>query len=69
MLKNLKLPYKTHRERDNDQHKGKKRYRERLVEEKEAEQEIKEYDRQEPIERTNESHPTGLASAPTVREM
>lgn len=41
---------KTQRERESEKTRGKKRYIERVVEEQEAEQEIKEYDRQEVID-------------------
>ena len=63
MLKILKQPFKNYKEQDNDKNRGKKRYRKRIVEEQEAEQEIKEYDRQEPIDRVNDSHSTRLANS------
>ncbi len=41
---------KTNRERDKEKERGKKRYLERVIEEQDAEQQIKEYDRQEVID-------------------
>lgn len=41
---------KNYKEQEQDKTRGKKKYRERLAQEREAEQEIKEYDRGEPIE-------------------
>lgn len=41
---------KSYKEKENEKIRGKKRYLERVIEEHEAEQEIKEYDRNEPIE-------------------
>jgi hypothetical protein len=40
---------KTYKERDNEKARGKKRYQERVIEEHEAEKEIKEFDRHEDI--------------------
>lgn len=46
---------KTNREREREKERGKKRYLERVIEEHEAEQQIKEFDRGESIEdRPNE---------------
>ena len=42
---------KNYREQEHEKERGKKRFRERLAQEREADQEIKEYDRGEPIER------------------
>ncbi len=52
------LKQKTFRDKEHDKQKGKKRYRERLVETEEAEKEIKEFDWQEPITQLKEEHPT-----------
>lgn len=41
---------KTAREREREKERGKKRYLERVIEEHEAEKEIKQYDRQEVID-------------------
>jgi hypothetical protein len=46
---------KNFREKDNDKQRGKKRYRERLVETQEAEREIKQYDWREPINQEQEN--------------
>jgi len=43
------MKQKTNREKENESTRGKKRYIERVVEEKEAEQQIKEFDRNEDI--------------------
>jgi len=43
------MKQKTNREKDNEKTRGKKRFIERVVEEKEAEQQIKEFDRNEDI--------------------
>lgn len=47
---------KTFREKENEKERGKKRYRERLIEEAEAEQQIREYDRSDTIP-LKEEHP------------
>lgn len=47
--KRVTLKQKTYKERESEKTRGKKRYIERVVEEQEAEQEIKEYDRNEDI--------------------
>ena len=44
------MKQKTNREKENEKTRGKKRYIERVVEEKEAEQQIKEFELDEPIE-------------------
>lgn len=41
---------KNYKEQEQDKTRGKKKYRERLVQEREAEQEIKEFDRSSSIE-------------------
>lgn len=41
---------KNYRELEHIKERGTKRYRERLIQEEEAEQEIKEFDREEPVE-------------------
>jgi len=41
------MKQKTNREKENESTRGKKRYIERVAEEKEAEQQIKEFDRNE----------------------
>lgn len=41
---------KSYKEKETEQKFGKKRYLERVIEEQEAEQEIKDYDRNEPLE-------------------
>ena len=43
------MKQKTNREKENESTRGKKRFIERVVEEKEAEQQIKEFDRNEDI--------------------
>jgi len=43
------MKQKTNREKENESTRGKKRYIERVAEEKEAEQQIKEFDRNEDI--------------------
>jgi len=43
------MKQKTNREKENEKTRGKKRFIERVVEEKEAEQQIKEFDRNEDI--------------------
>jgi len=43
------MKQKTNREKENEKTRGKKRYIERVAEEKEAEQQIKEFDRNEDI--------------------
>lgn len=43
------MKQKTNREKDNEKTRGKKRFIERVAEEKEAEQQIKEFDRNEDI--------------------
>lgn len=48
---------KTFREKENEKERGKKRYRERLIEEAEAEKEIKEFDFQESEHYQTEEHP------------
>lgn len=40
---------KTNREKENEKNRGKKRYIERVIEEHEAEQQIKEFERDEPV--------------------
>lgn len=45
----MTIKQKPFRERENDNTRGKKRYRERLAEEAEAEKEIKQFDWREPI--------------------
>ena len=47
------MKQKTNREKENEKTRGKKRFIERVAEEKEAEQQIKEFDRNEDI--TDES--------------
>jgi hypothetical protein len=59
------MKQKTNREKENESTRGKKRYIERVVEEKEAEQQIKEFDRNEDI--TDERGVGGLDGFRPIR--
>lgn len=50
----MTIKQKSFREKEADKQKGKRRYRERLVEAEEAEREIKEFDWREPINEEQE---------------
>lgn len=50
---------KTRREKDKEKERGKKRFLERLVEEDEANKQIKEFDREELIEDSKYERPVG----------
>lgn len=59
------MKQKTNREKENEKTRGKKRFIERVAEEKEAEQQIKEFDRNEDI--TDESGARGLDGFRPIR--
>ena len=52
----MTIKQKTFREKESEKERGKKRYRERLIEEEEAEQQIREY--REDTLPDQEEHPT-----------
>jgi hypothetical protein len=60
------MKQKTNREKENEKTRGKKRFIERVAEEKEAEQQIKEFDRNEDI--TDEGRTRGLDGFGPIRQ-
>ncbi len=53
----MTIKQKSFREKENEKSRGKRRYRERLIQEDEAEKEIKEFDFQESEHYQTEEHP------------